>query len=566
MKSQETQVKKNFVEFLLEKKLLSPGQTEGLAEDIRKGPASKSLEILLEKNLIPEEEIYATWAEYQSLPYVNLRLITFDPQALAMIPSDVARRNVLIPFGFHPGEISVAFDNPETNIVNQLKQRTRCNILVHIGAKSRILEAIEVQYGAIDIQTAAEKVDLSQYSANALESREVADTKPIVDIANGIIISALKYRASDIHLEPRGDYLQIRFRIDGVMQERYRLAGAIIPPLISRYKIMANLNITERRKPQDGRIQYTIGGRQIDIRVSDVPTIKGEKIVLRILDKSGMNLDLRQMLFSKHIYRRLEKIVSSPHGAIFVTGPTGSGKTTTLYAAINYLNSVERNIITIEDPVEYQLPLINQIQINPAVGLDYPTVLRSVLRQDPDVIMIGEIRDYETAKIATEAAITGHLVLASLHTNNAIDAALRLIEIGVEPFMVAPSIVGIIAQRLARRICQKCKEAYMASEEEMAYFGFKPTDSRIQLYRGKGCISCQGIGYSGRVAIHEIVTVTNEIQELIFQKASIDRVAEAAYKAGYRSMRFDGLKKVLRGLTTLSEVLRVTTAQEDVLG
>ncbi|MBM3238837.1 type II/IV secretion system protein [Candidatus Poribacteria bacterium] len=566
MKTQETQARKNFAEFLVEKNILLQGQIEYLITEIGRSPAGKIREILLERNLVHEEELYAAWAEYHHLPYINLRLTTFDQQALAAISSEVARQNVLIPFRFYPGEISVAFDDVDINIVNQLKQKTRCNILAHIATRSHILEAIEVQYGAIDIQVAAGKVDLSQYSSEMLGNREIADTKPIVDIANGIIIDALKHRASDIHLEPREYYLQIRFRIDGVIYEKFRLARAITLPLISRYKIMANLNIAERRKPQDGRLQYNIGERRIDIRMSVIPTTHGEKIVLRILDKSRVNLDIRQMFFPKQIYRQIERIISWPHGAFFVTGPTGSGKTTTLYAILNHINSVEKNIVTLEDPIEYRLPLINQIQIKSDIGLDFATVLRSVLRQDPDVILIGEIRDLETAKIATEAALTGHLVLSTLHTNNAIDAVIRLVEIGVEPFMVAPSLIGMLAQRLVRRICQKCQESYVASAEERSYFGLNATGPMIKLYRGKGCPSCLGTGYFGRIAIYELAIVTNEIRELILQQAQQLTVAEAAYKTGYRSMRFDGFKKVLRGLTTLSEVLRVTIAQEDVLG
>jgi type IV pilus assembly protein PilB len=559
MKAQETQVRKNFGEFLCEKNLLSQEQINGLIAEIGASQANKIRDILLEKKLVSEEDIYAAWAEYRNLPYIDLRSTIFDPKALEMVTSDIARRNVLIPFSFFPGEISVAFADPDINTIRWLRQKTRSNILVHIATKSRILEAIEVQYGAIDLRAAAETVDLSQYSAESLKSRGIADTKPIVDIANGLILDALKHRASDIHFEPREDYLQIRFRIDGMLQERFRLARALILPLTSRYKIMASLNIAEARRPQDGRIQYSVGERKIDIRMSFVPTISGEKIVLRILDKSGVNLDIRQMAFSKQIYQRIEKIISSPHGVFFVTGPTGSGKTTTLYSVLSYINRVEKNIITIEDPIEYRLPRLNQIQVDHDIGLDFPAVLRSVLRQDPNVIMVGEIRDLETAKIATEAALTGHLVLSTLHTNNAIDAVLRLVQIGVEPFMVAPSIIGILAQRLIRKICTKCKEMYVADAEEMSYFGLPPAGPEIQLYRGKGCPACIGTGYSGRIAVHELVVVTNEIRELIFQRATVDDIAKVAYKTGYRSMRFDGLKKALRGLTTLSEVLRVTT-------
>lgn len=565
MKAQEARIKESFLDLLVEKDLLSQEQAENLFAGAGKLTESKIREILLRRNLISEEKFYIALAEYLNLPYIDLRLTTFDPEALAMIPSEIARQNFLIPFAVYPGEISVAFDDPDLNIIQHLEKKTLCNILVHIASRSRIIESIEVQYGAIDIQTAANKVDFSKYDTKMLESREIAEIEPIVDISNGIITSAIRNRASDIHIEPRKDYLQIRFRIDGMMQERYKLNRRLAPPLVSRYKILADLDIAEKRIPQDGRIQYAVGERSIDIRVSTAPVVFGEKLVLRLLDKSGVNLDVEQMLFSKQIFHRIERMVSSPHGIFFVTGPTGCGKTTTLYAVINYINSIDKNIVTIEDPVEYQLPLINQIQVNPEVGLDFPRVLRSVLRQDPDVILVGEIRDLETAKIATEAALTGHLVLSTLHTNNAVDAVLRLVEIGVEAFMVAPSLIGVLAQRLVPRICQKCKRAYIASDEEKSYFELPTKESTVKLYRGKGCISCLGTGYSGRLAIHELIVVTDEIRELILQRAPSDRIAKAAYKVGYRSMRYDGLKKASIGYTTLDEVTRITTAQEDFL-
>lgn len=565
MKAQEARIKGSFLDLLVEKDLLSQEQAENLFAGAGKLTESKIREILLRRNLISEEKFYIALAEYLNLPYIDLRLTTFDPEALAMIPSEIARQNFLIPFAVYPGEISVAFDDPDLNIIQHLEKKTLCNILVHIASRSRIIESIEVQYGAIDIQTAANKVDFSKYDTKMLESREIAEIEPIVDISNGIITSAIRNRASDIHIEPRKDYLQIRFRIDGMMQERYKLNRRLAPPLVSRYKILADLDIAEKRIPQDGRIQYAVGERSIDIRVSTAPVVFGEKLVLRLLDKSGVNLDMEQMLFSKQIFHRIERMVSSPHGIFFVTGPTGCGKTTTLYAVINHINSIDKNIVTIEDPVEYQLPLINQIQVNPEVGLDFPRVLRSVLRQDPDVILVGEIRDLETAKIATEAALTGHLVLSTLHTNNAVDAVLRLVEIGVEAFMVAPSLIGVLAQRLVPRICQKCKRAYIASDEEKSYFELPTKESTVKLYRGKGCISCLGTGYSGRLPIHELIVVTDEIRELILQRAPSDRIAKAAYKVGYRSMRYDGLKKASIGYTTLDEVTRITTAQEDFL-
>jgi len=562
---QKTRTRANFMDFLMDKGLLLQEQVEDLVTKVGVVPEFKIRELLLQKYLISEEETYSVWAEYLDLPYIDLSLTIFDPEALAMIPSDFARENNLIPFSFYPGELSVAFDNPNINTVDWLKKQTGCEILIHIATKFRILEAIKLYYGEMDIKRVAEELDLSSYSKEKLSAREITEIGPIVNISNGLIADAIKHSASDIHIEPREDYLQVRYRVDGILREQYGLKHDMALPLASRYKVMADLNITEKRRPQDGRIRHVVGEKQIDIRVSVVPTTHGEKIVLRILDKSGMQLNIDRLLFSKHIHRQAMQLISSPHGIFFITGPTGSGKTTTLYSMLNHINSMEKNITTIEDPVEYQLPLTNQIQVNHNIDFGFADALRSVLRQDPDVIMVGEIRDLETARVATEAALTGHLVFSTLHTNNAIDAVLRLVEIGVESFMVAPSIIGILAQRLVRRICQKCKVEYGASAEEMRYFGLPSDDSAIKLFKGNGCPACMGTGYSGRIAIHELVYITDEIRELILQSTSNDRIARAAYKLGYKSMRFDGLKKALRGLTTLSEILRVTTAQEDFL-
>jgi len=553
------------MEFLVEKDLLAREQVESLIEEVGKMPETKMREFLLKRGLVSEEEIYNSWAEHLDLPYIDLKTVIFDLEALAMVSSEIARKHLLIPFSFYPGELSVAFNTLDINVVDQLRSQTGCDILVHIGMKSRIQEAIGIHYGVMDIEAIAKEIDLSHYGEDMLDSREVAVIEPVMDIGKGIIVNAIKDRASDIHIEPRGDHLQIRFRVDGVLRKKYKLGSDIAAPLASRYKIMANLDIAEKRIPQDGRIQYVIGDKQTDIRMSVMPTIHGEKVVLRVLDKSGVNLDMENMLFSKQIYDRVLRVASAPHGIFFVTGPTGSGKTTTLYSVLKYLNSADRNIVTIEDPVEYQLPLINQIQVNHNIGLGFGKVLRSVLRQDPDVIMVGEIRDMETAHAATEAALTGHMVLSTLHTNNSVDAVLRLVEIGVDSFMVAPSLMGILAQRLVRRICEKCKEKYTASTEEIHYFGVAATGPVIELYSGRGCASCMGTGYSGRAAIHELVVITNSIRQLIRDGASGDHIAKESYRSGYRSMRFDGLTKALRGLTTLSEVLRVTTAQEDFL-
>lgn len=386
----------------------------------------------------------------------------------------------------------------------------------------------------------------------------------IVELAKGILILAVKERASDIHIEPGEDMVRVRFRIDGVLHERLKLDADILPPLVSRIKILASLDITEKRKPQDGRISLALPNKAIDYRLSTVPTIYGEKLVMRVLGqvKAKETPDLTDLSLSYVNLAYLKKVVESPNGVFFVTGPTGSGKTTTLYAVLKHLNKPGINIMTIEDPVEYRLNGINQVQVNHAINLDFSSALRSFLRQDPDVILVGEIRDAETAKIASQAALTGHLVLTTMHTNNALQAVTRLVEIGVEPFLVAPAIIGIMAQRLVRKICDNCKEAYALTPEQIEDLFVWDGKRAVSFYRGKGCEVCGHTGYSGRIAIHELFIMNDLIRRMVAKDASIIDIQEEARRSGFRTMRYDGIKKVLRGLTTFDEVNRVTIADE----
>ncbi len=386
-----------------------------------------------------------------------------------------------------------------------------------------------------------------------------AEQAPIVRLANTIIQQAVRERASDIHLEPERKNVRIRYRIDGVLHETMTMPKYIQAPLTARFKIMAELNIAERRLPQDGRIGIRYEGKDYDLRVSCLPNLHGEKIVMRILDKSSVMIGLNKLGFTAEVQAQLEELSQQPNGMILSTGPTGSGKTTTQYSLLHKLNSIEKNILTVEDPCEYQLGGVTQVQVNKKAGLHFSNALRSFLRQDPDIIMVGEMRDLETAGIAIEAALTGHLVLSTLHTNDAPSATLRLIDMGVEPFMVSATLVGILAQRLGRKICNNCKEFYEVDAVELRKFGFKPEDptQKVQLARGKGCELCRHTGYKGRIGFYELLRMNAEIAEMVVRRAPLSDLKEAAKANGMHELREDGLIKVLEGVTTPDEVMRV---------
>ncbi|MBE0617899.1 MAG: type II/IV secretion system protein, partial [Proteobacteria bacterium] len=364
----------------------------------------------------------------------------------------------------------------------------------------------------------------------------------------------------DIHIEPGEEHLMVRFRVDGVLQKRFSFSMRLAAAVVSRVKILSELDISERQRPQDGRIQLKMGERELEFRVSVLPVYYGEKVVMRILDRGSVRVTLEHLGFSKHNLGIFEAAIKQPNGIVLVTGPTGSGKSTTLYAALNAINSIETNIVTVEDPVEYQIPLINQVGVNPKRGLTFAGALRSFLRQDPDIIMVGEIRDPETGSIAAEAALTGHLVLSTLHTNDAPSSITRLMEMGVQPFLLAPTLLCILAQRLVRRVCPQCKIGYQPKEAELREAGLQDLAGQVTLSRGKGCGYCGGTGYKGRTGIHEVLRVDEEIRELITEKASASQIRRSAAAKGFRDLRFDGLRKVLAGITSLEEVIRATKA------
>ena len=518
--------------------------------------------VLVERGQLSEVDLARVLAAQAGMDFVDLADYPVDRGAIGLIPEPVARRYRALPIGWSEGRLVVAMADP-TNIfaLDDIHALTKAQIQAVVVTKDQLLETLdrfhrlEGEAGEV-AQIAADSVIEAEESARA---REAVDEAPIVRFVNLLITQAVADRASDIHVEPAESDLRIRFRVDGVLHEVMRSPRSIQAGVISRLKIMADINIAERRLPQDGRMSLTVGGRTIDLRVATHPTVHGEKVVLRILDTSQARLDLADLGFRAEALRRYEACYRKPYGTILVTGPTGSGKSTTLYATLNLLNQEDRNIITVEDPVEYRLAGVNQIQVNPRAGLTFAAALRSILRADPDIILVGEIRDRETAVIAIEAALTGHLVLSTLHTNDAASTPMRLIEMGVEPFLVTSALDCVVAQRLARRLCERCKEPYEPSPADLVEADWRAAElgERPQLYRPVGCPACSRTGYRGRLAIQEVMVMSEEIERMVIERYSSDDVKKAAVSQGMAPLREDGLHKVAQGVTTLEEVFRV---------
>jgi type IV pilus assembly protein PilB len=502
-----------------------------------------------------------------------------DEKVVKMIPEEMARRHTLLPL-FTIGEtLTVETANPlNIRALDEVRNKVRTDVEIAIGTEAKIKKAIDQHYGATDaiVENTLQqflKGNVAGPTSGPADYRKthdlvvkelqpgMVDEAPAARMFDLIMIQAIRDRASDIHLEPDERGLRVRFRIDGFLYESLALPKQIHPSLTSRIKILAEMDIAETRLPQDGNFNVKMERRGFEIRVSTFPTIYGENVVLRILDQTSPLFKLEDLGFSKEMLDLCKQLIQRPNGIILVTGPTGSGKTTTLYAFLNLINSKEKNIITIEDPVEYRLALIRQTQINPKAGVTFATGLRSILRQDPDVIMIGEIRDRETSEIAHQSALTGHLVLSTLHTNDAPEAITRLMDIGVEPYLISSSLIGVLAQRLVRTICSDCKTPYQADPNLLSELNDEVSKSKepLTLYRGKGCKNCKQSGYRGRTGIFELLPINERIKQLISEKASTQLIREAAKKmVGMASLREDGLRKVLKGITTLEEVDRVT--------
>jgi type IV pilus assembly protein PilB len=553
-------------EMLIAEGLLSPAQLEqALKEQRKRGGRVGSIFKTL--GFVTEEDIIKVLGKQMGIPHMVLSNTLFDPEVVQKIPEALARRHRVIPVYKKDGALTLAMVDPlNVFAIDDIKQETGLEVVSVVSTEADVDRAIERYYSGTATMEEAIR-DITAQGGVPKENQQVsmeqmAKDTPVIKLVSSIISKAVKEGASDIHIEPESEVLRIRFRIDGVIREVMAPPRHLHAGVASRIKIMADLDIAEKRIPQDGRYQTKVEDKEVDIRLSTLPTLYGEKIVMRLLEKGGSLLRLEELGFSPDTCNRFKKIVKRPYGLILVTGPTGSGKTTTLYAALNGMNAVEQNIVTIEDPVEYQLNRISQVQVNPKVGVTFANGLRSILRQDPDVVMVGEIRDKEAATIAIQAALTGHLVMSTLHTNDAPGAIARLVDMGVEPFLVASSLLCVIGQRLVRAVCPQCKTSYRAPLSSMG--GFKSTGvtmedkNEITLVKGKGCQECRDTGYKGRLGLFEMMMIDDAIRSLIATKPSSSQIRQVASQQGFVGLREEGFRKTLEGKTTLEEILRVT--------
>lgn len=581
---------------LVAKSTISAEQLAEAREVQRSAPGDIG-RIIVDLGFAEEKAVTQVRAETLNIPFVDLQTQKIDQSAVNSVPEHIAKRHKAIPIAKNGNRLIVAVVNPSDLLaIQDIKLASGAQqVALAMATEDDVLDAIDRLYknggnGASD--TGSALTDLSPMPGQDLgpgggstsglsasvrqaiagygaredipdEDTETmmkqADEAPIIRIAYTIVQEAIKDGASDIHVEPDKRTVRVRYRIDGVLHEVMPLPKYIEKPLTSRFKIMSDMNIAERRLPQDGRIPIRFADKDYDLRVSCLPTINGEKIVMRILDKSSVLLGLNKLGFSPEVQAQVEELVAQPNGMFLSTGPTGSGKTTTQYSVLHKLNSVEKNIITIEDPVEYQLSGIAQVQINKKAGLGFANALACFLRQDPDIIMVGEMRNLETGEIAVEASLTGHLVLSTLHTNDAPSAVTRMVDMGIEPYLISATVIGVLAQRLARKVCMKCKAPYQVPATELRRFGFKPQapDEMVTLYRGEGCDACRHTGFKGRLGIYELMRINDEIRELVVRRAPLADVREAAKAHGMRELKEDGLDKVLAGITTPDEVMRV---------
>ncbi|MFO1419205.1 MAG: GspE/PulE family protein [Methylotetracoccus sp.] len=560
-----------FLELLVSSGIVSDEVAGRLATKYRED-SFEVLMHLVRGNAASRNTLGRLWGDSIDVSYVDMRTTLFQREIVGLLPERFARTNHMILLYQFGNAITAATSEPLKQFtISEAERIVGRPISTVFCFPQDIEDAIEIEYQSeASLRDLSNKIvtdtilieDISELTRDALQ--QIAGSQAVVQFAQGLLLLAVREGASDVHVEPEEDKVRVRFRIDGVLRDKSKLEKSLLAPLVSRLKILGNLDIAEKRRPQDGRIMLKLPNRTIDFRISCIPTINGEKIVLRLL---GQGLardvpDMTDLALSRSILDQLKRILDNPYGILFVTGPTGSGKTTTLFSMLKYLNRPGINITTIEDPVEYQLPGVNQVQINPGVGLDFSTALRAYLRQDPDVILVGEVRDVETAENACRAALTGHLVLATLHTNNAAQAVTRLTDMGVQPFIVAPAVVGVMAQRLVRKLCENCREPYPASDRHGNPL-VSPDGREIVFYRPKGCTQCNQSGYAGRIAIHEVISINDEIRKLMAQSASLSEIQECARQHGFHPMRYDGLKKVVRGLTSLAEIDRVTPADEN---
>jgi len=536
-------------------------------------------DVLVSMGFISEKDRVKCLGEQWGVPFVELADLEVDSAIVRLVPQNAARKLKVIPIARKNGKLTLAMKNPlDIFAIDEVRMLTGVDVEPTIAPEEDIINAIsrlyrsdanvsdqvsnvikEFETGEIDFTSGDIADDDEDISIEHL--RELSEEAPVIKLANLIVSRGVGDGASDIHVEPAKEHVRIRLRIDGILHEIMQIPKKVQPSLISRFKIMAEMDIATKRSPQDGRISAVIEGRHYDFRVSTLPSMFGEKVVLRILDKSAISVGLHKLGLLPETLEKFENMITRTYGIILVTGPTGSGKSTTLYSVLSRINSGEKNILTIEDPVEYELAGLTQVQINPRAGLTFATGLRTMLRQDPDIAMIGEIRDAETATIATEAALTGHLVLSTLHTNDAPGALTRLVDMGIEPFLIASSVVGVMAQRLVRLVCPKCKESYQPPRDAVKRLGIElEGDAKVTFCRGRGCDHCRGNGYKGRLGVYELMFVNDRIRDLVLQKSSAHLIREAAIESGMKTLKDDAIAKILLGQTTLEECLRVIYA------
>jgi type IV pilus assembly protein PilB len=556
----------DFTDILLRRQVLSPDQLEE-ARSIAQQTGAKLNDTLVKLGYANTDQVMSALAEFHGMQFVDLTEVTIPAAVVELVPESVARENVVLPLSQENGALKIIMSDPsDFDTVQKLQFILNKDIQPVLAPREQIVEAINRHYG----QSETESVDsmLAEFTDTAIDFTETEGTSnltgaggdegdaPVVKLVNLVIQEAVALRASDIHIEPFADRVRIRYRIDGVLVERDSPPRRLLAPINSRIKIMGAIDIAEKRRPQDGRIKMNLHGKHYDLRVSFLPSNNGQSCVMRILDRGNIQVSIKDLGFAEDDFQRFQQIIKRPNGIFLVTGPTGSGKTTTLYAALNELNRPDRKIITAEDPVEYYLPGVNQVEVKHQIGLDFARIIRSMLRQAPNIILVGEIRDHETAEIAIQASLTGHFVFSTLHTNDAPSAITRLIDIGVQPFLVSSSVVAIMAQRLVRLVCPKCKEPEVPSNSELKASGLLPDQIKNATFmRGRGCTHCNHTGYRGRKGIFELLRMTSAMREMTFKREPSQNIRRQSRLLGMRTLLEDGLNKALTGLTTLEEVL-----------
>ena len=565
---------RDWTEILFRRGIVGPDQ---LKEAQRMGNLPVE-EALVKLGYCEPDDVMKAKAEQYGMPFVSLSEVEIPSNVIELVPESLARENIVMPLAQEAGSIKVIMHNPvDFETIDKLRFVLNREIEVALASKESILEAINKYYGGTSTETESVDSMLQEWSDTAIDFAEDGagggksstntleeGDAPVIRLVHLIIHEAVVVRASDIHIEPFVDRVRIRYRVDGVLTERDSAPRRLLGSIISRLKIMGQIDIAEKRRPQDGRIKIFAGGKDIDLRVSILPTVHGQSVVMRILDRENIRVGLRDLGFAEEDWKRFSSMIKRPNGILLVTGPTGSGKTTTLYASLNELNRPDVKIITAEDPVEYYLPGVNQCEVKSKIGMTFGRIIRAMLRQNPNILLVGEIRDKETAETAIQASLTGHLVFSTLHTNDAPSAVTRLVDIGIQPFLVASSVMGIMAQRLVRKTCPKCRQRIEPPAHVLAGLGLKPElAKKANFMKGKGCSNCNKTGYRGRMGIYELLSMTNSIREMTFKGDSTQNIRKMARKQGMRTLFEDGMIKAMKGLTTLEEVLRITKQESN---